>query len=349
MLLSPRWISFLIAVLITFITVAFLHFIPGVTVPMLFVTGASAFISSFLLIFYIIDLLVFQEVNSIYLSLRKLKIKDFDIPRKSLIKSVNPLKKLNREISNYVSRKEEEIDTLRRMETFRREFIADVSHDLKTPIFAAQGFIHTLLDGAIEDPEVSHKFLTKAARSMDGLEMLVKDILILTQVESGDIRMQMEKVDLVEVIRDIFDQLEDKAGKREIALVLKPKAVKSVKVKADRVRITQVLTNLITNGITYGKNGGKVTVELTQENRHVMIRVTDNGIGIAPEHLPRIFERFYRVDKSRSRAVGGTGLGLAIVKHILNAHNTRIDVTSKPDHGTTFSFTLPQAAEDFSS
>ena len=349
MLLSPRWISFLIAVLITDITVAFLSFVSGVTGPMLFVTGASAFISSFLLIFYIIDLLVFQEVNSIYLSLRKLKIKDFDIPRKSLIKSVNPLKKLNREISNYVSKKEEEIDTLRRMEIFRREFIADVSHDLKTPIFAAQGFIHTLLDGAIEDPEVSHKFLNKAARSLDGLEMLVKDILILTQVESGDIRMQIEKVNIVEVIREIFDQLEDKAAKREITLVLKPKAVKSVKVRADRIRITQVLSNLITNGIIYGKNGGRVTVELSQENKLVSIRVSDNGIGIAPEHLPRIFERFYRADKSRSRAVGGTGLGLAIVKHILNAHDTRIDVISKPDHGTTFSFTLPQAAEDFSS
>jgi len=349
MLLSPRWISFLIAVLITFITVAFLSFVPDVSQPMLFVVGISAFISSFLLIYYIIDLLVFQEVNSIYLSLRKLKIKDFDIPRKSLIKSVNPLKKLNREISNYVSKKEEEIDTLRRMETFRREFIADVSHDLKTPIFAAQGFIHTLLDGAIEDPEVSHKFLHKAARSLDGLEMLVKDILILTQVESGDIRMQIEKVNIVEVIRDIFDQLEDKAGKRHIALVLKPKAIKSMKVRADRTRISQVLTNLITNGIIYGKNEGKVTVELSLESRKVRIRVSDNGIGIAPEHLPRIFERFYRVDKSRSRAVGGTGLGLAIVKHILNAHNTSIDVTSKPDHGTTFSFTLPQAAEDFSS
>lgn len=349
MLLSPRWISFLIAVLITAITVAFLSFVPGADGTMLFVTGASAFISSFLLIFYIIDLLVFQEVNSIYLSLRKLKIKDFDIPRKSLIKSVNPLKKLNREISNYVSRKEEEIDTLRKMETFRREFIADVSHDLKTPIFAAQGFIHTLLDGAIEDPEVSHKFLNKAARSLDGLEMLVKDILILTQVESGDIRMQIDKVNVVEIVRDIFDQLEDKAGKRGITLAIKPKAVKSIKIKADRIRISQVLSNLITNGIIYGKNEGKVTVELSQENKQVRIQVSDNGIGIAPEHLPRIFERFYRIDKSRSRAVGGTGLGLAIVKHILNAHNTRIDVTSRPDHGTTFSFTLPQAAEDFSS
>lgn len=348
MLLSPRWISFIIALMIAAISVAFLSFVPEVSGAMLFIVGISSFISSFLLIYYIIDLLVFQEVNRIYLSIRKLKIENFDISRKSLIKSVNPLKKLNREISNYVSKKEEEIDTLKKMETFRREFIADVSHDLKTPIFAAQGFIHTLLDGAIEDPEVSQKFLTKAAKSLDGLEVLVKDILILTQVESGDIRMQFEKVNVVEVVQEIFDQLEEKALERDIRFHLKPKGIKSVKVWADKVRITQVLSNLISNAIKYGHDGGKVTVEISQENKKVKIQVADNGIGISQEHLPRVFERFYRVDKSRSRAVGGTGLGLAIVKHILNAHNTMVDVTSKVDHGTTFTFILPQPSEDFS-
>lgn len=347
MLLSPRWISFLIAVLITAITVAFLSFVPGVDKPMFFVAGVSAFLSSFVLIYYIIDLLVFQEVNQIYQSLRSLKINDFNITRKSLIKSVNPLKRLNREISNYASRKEEEIDALKKMEVFRREFIADVSHDLKTPIFAAQGFIHTLLDGAVEDPEVSQKFLKKAAKSLDGLEVLVKDILVLTQVESGEIKMQFDKVNIVEVIEEIFDQLEEKAAKRNMQLLLKPKGVKSAKVLADRLRITQVLSNLITNGIKYGNDGGKVTVEISQENKKVKIQVSDNGIGIPPEHLPRIFERFYRVDKSRSRAVGGTGLGLAIVKHILNAHNTTIDVTSKVSQGTTFTFILAQPSEGF--
>ncbi len=314
---------------------------------MLFVAGITSFVSSFLLIYYIIDLLVFQEVNRIYLSLRNMRIRDFDISRKSLLKSVNPLKKLNREISNYASKKEEEIGSLRKMETFRREFIADVSHDLKTPIFAAQGFIHTLIDGAIEDPEVSQKFLKKAAKSLDGLEILVKDILVLTQVESGDIKMQFERVNIVEVIDEIFEQLEEKAANRNIKFHLKPKGIKSVKVIADKMRITQVLSNLISNAIKYNNEHGKVTVELSQENKKVKIQISDNGIGISQEHLPRIFERFYRVDKSRSRAVGGTGLGLAIVKHILNAHETTIDVTSKIDHGTTFTFVLPQPPEDF--
>lgn len=349
MLLSPRWISFLVALLISGITVAFLSFVPHVEKGMLFITGISAFISSFLMIFYIIDLLVFQEVNKIYHSLRSLKITDFDLPRKSLLKSVNPLKKLNREISNYASKKEEQIDTLKRMETFRREFLADVSHDLKTPIFAAQGFIHTLLDGAIEDPDVSSKFLKKAAKSLDGLEVLVKDILILTQVESGDIRMRMEATDLVEVVGEIFDQVEDKAVKRDISLHIKPKGLTKALVYADRLRISQVLSNLISNGITYGKTGGKVSVEILIESKRVKVRVSDNGIGIAQEHLPRIFERFYRVDKSRSRAVGGTGLGLAIVKHILNAHDSSVDVQSQVDQGTTFSFVLPRVREEISS
>lgn len=346
MLLSPRWISFLIAVLITAITLTFLSFVPGVKGPMYFVTGVSTFLSSFILIFYVIDLLVFQEINQIYKSLRSLKINDFNIPRKSLIRSVNPLKKLNREISTYATRKEEEIDALRKMEAFRREFIADVSHDLKTPIFAAQGFIHTLLDGAVEDAEVSRKFLRKAAKSLDGLEILVQDILILTQVESGEIKMQFERVNIVEVIEEIFDQLETKAAQRNIRLSIKPKGLKAAKVLADRLRIGQVLSNLITNAIKYGQDGGKVTVEISQENKKVKIQVADDGIGIPPEHLPRIFERFYRVDKSRSRAVGGTGLGLAIVKHILNAHNTTIEVTSKVNQGTVFAFILAHPPED---
>jgi two-component system phosphate regulon sensor histidine kinase PhoR len=332
MRLSPRWISLLISLSISVITVVFLQFVPGADRTMMFITGSTSFLIAYLLVYYVIDVLVFQEVNKIYHSLRELK--DAEISKKSIIKSVNPLKKLKNEISHYVSKKEEEIDTLKKMETFRREFLADVSHDLKTPIFAAQGFIHTLLDGAIEDPEVSHKFLKKAAKSLDGLEVLVKDILILTQVESGDIRMHFEPIDLKEVVEEVFEQLESKAKKRDISLHLKTKD--SVLVNADRLRISQVLTNLVSNGITYGKPGGKVTVTI----KGTEVKVADNGIGISEEHLPRVFERFYRVDKSRSRAVGGTGLGLAIVKHILNAHDASIDVISKLGEGTTFTFTL---------
>lgn len=342
MLLSPRWISFIVSILISGTAVAFLSFIPGSSKAMYFVVGISSFIISFLLIFYIIDLLVFQEVNQIYKTISELKINDFSISRKSLIRSVNPLKKLNREIYNYASKKQEEIETLQQMELFRREFIANVSHDLKTPIFAAQGFIHTLLDGAMDDPKVAIKFLGKAAKSLDGLEILVQDILVLSQVESGEIKMNLEKVNLNEIIHEIFEQLDQKAQSKSILLSLNTDP--NVTVFADKLRISQVLTNLIINGIIYGKENGSVIVDIQTKNGFAQIIVRDNGIGISQEHLSRIFERFYRVDKSRSRAVGGTGLGLAIVKHILNAHDTSIEVSSKTNLGTTFTFQLPLAS-----
>ncbi|MFN8430057.1 MAG: ATP-binding protein [Spirosomataceae bacterium] len=340
MFLTPRWISLFAAVLVATITVVFLGFVPQVDAGMLFVAGIASFFSTFFFFYYIIDLLVFREVNQIYATIQKLKINDFSISRKNLIKSVNPLKKLNREISNYVSKKEEQIDELKRMEIFRREFLADVSHELKTPIFAAQGFVHTLLDGALEDPEVAERFLKKAAKSLDGLDVLVRDLVVLSQVETGDMKMNFVQVELVEMVRDIFEQLEKKASKRGTVMLLKPRNIKSVFVLADAQRLSQVLTNLIENGIKYGKDAGKVVVELTEENKKVLISVEDDGPGIPAEFLPRIFERFFRVDKSRSRETGGTGLGLAIVKHILNAHNTTINVTSKIDKGTRFTFTL---------
>jgi two-component system phosphate regulon sensor histidine kinase PhoR len=347
MFLSPRWISLFVSLLVSALTVIFLGFVPDVNAGMLFIAGISSFFSTFFFTYYIIDLLVFREVNRIYASIQKLKIRDFDISRRSLLKSVNPLKKLNREISNYVSKKEEQIDELKRMEIFRREFLADVSHELKTPIFAAQGFVHTLLDGALDDPEVSKKFLNKAAKSLDGLDILVRDLVILSQVESGVLKMHFGPVDLVEIVTENFEQLEEKALKRRIKLVLKSKVKKNLFVWADAQRLSQVLLNLIDNGIKYGKESGKVVIELTEENKRVMVSVEDDGPGIPPEFLPRIFERFFRVDKSRSRDTGGTGLGLAIVKHILNAHDTTINVASRMDKGTRFTFTLAKPPKEF--
>lgn len=346
MWLSPRWIAFLSASVITILTVVFLSFVPESTSSSLFVAGISSFVSAFFFIFYTVDLLVFREVNQIYKDIKKMKIKDFDLTKSSLLKSVNPLKKLNREISNYVSKKQEEIDELRQMEQFRREFIADVSHELKTPIFAAQGFVHTLIDGAIEDPAVSGRFLRKAAKSLDALDALVSDLLTLSQVESGDLKMQKEVVDMRQVTLDIFDQLESKAEKRGTKLKFKGKSLKDAFVIADEQRIRQVMTNFIDNAIKYGKDNGKVMVELEEDKKYIQISVEDDGPGISPEHLNRIFERFYRVDKSRSRETGGTGLGLAIVKHILNAHNTTVSVSSKQDKGTRFTFRLQRAEEN---
>jgi two-component system, OmpR family, phosphate regulon sensor histidine kinase PhoR len=343
MLISPRWIALFLAIVITSLTLAFVSFVPEVSAAILFVAGISCFVVSFFMAFYTIDLLVFKEVNKLFTTLQKLKIKDFDISRRSLIKNVNPLNKLNFQISEYVVQKQAEIDQLKQMEVFRREFLADISHELKTPIFAAQGFVHTLIDGAIDDPEVSMRFLNKAAKSLDGLDALVRDLVILTQVETGDLKMNFERVDLLQLSHDILDQLESKAKKRNTTIKLKSTSNKKIWVKVDEQRIGQVLTNLIENAIKYGRENGKVVVSFEEDKKYLDVTIEDDGPGIAQEHLSRIFERFYRVDKSRSRETGGTGLGLAIVKHIINAHDSTINVISKIDKGTRFNFKLPKA------
>lgn len=340
MRLNPRVTAFLLALLISAITVAFLSFVNGVNQSMLFVVGLASFSGSFFLILYTIEILVYREVTKMHLTIQRLKLKDFNFPRKTIISDPNPLKKLNQEIFVYVAKKQQEIDELKKLEIFRREFLADVSHELKTPIFAAQGFIHTLLDGAMYDEKVRDKFLLKAAKSLDGLDALVKDLVALSQMETGEIRMHKEKVDLRLLTLEVCEQLENKANQRNTTLKIKPDQMPHVWVRADSQRIIQVMTNLIENAIKYGKDNGKVIVHFEEDKKHFVISVRDNGPGIPAEHLPRIFERFYRVDKSRSREKGGTGLGLAIVKHILSAHGSKITVASKVEKGTTFTFKL---------
>ncbi|WP_421828391.1 sensor histidine kinase [Larkinella sp.] len=343
MSLSPRIAAFLLAGLISALTAVFLTFVEGVTRSMLFVVAISSLIVSFFLILYAIEILVYREVNKLYKTIHKLRIKDFTISRTTIVKNSNPFKKLNDEIFVYVARKQKEIEELRRLEQFRREFLADVSHELKTPIFAAQGFVHTLIDGAIDDEKVRDKFLAKAAKSLDGLDALVKDLVALSQLETGEVKMHFEPVDIYQITLEVFEQLENNALARQASLKIKSDQPGGILVKADPQRITQVLTNLIENAIKYGNNGGKVVVSFEEEKKQYIIQVRDNGPGIPPEHLNRIFERFYRVDKSRSKERGGTGLGLAIVKHILNAHKSKITVMSKPDKGTVFSFKLDRA------
>jgi two-component system phosphate regulon sensor histidine kinase PhoR len=347
MSLSPRFIAFVLAFLISAITTAFLAFVDAVTVSMLFVAAIAAFLSSFFLVLYAVDILVYREVNKMYRTIHKLKMRDFNMtPRKKLIQESNPMKTINDEIFVYVTKKQKEIDELKKLELFRREFLADVSHEFKTPIFAAQGFIHTLLDGAMEDENVRERFLRKAANNLDSLDILVKDLLVLSQMETGDIKMNLIKVDIRLMTINIFSRLENIASQRNVSLRVKPENLEAVWVMADQDRIEQALLNLIENAIKYGNENGKVIVHFSETKKHVEVSVRDNGPGIPQEHLNRIFERFYRVDKSRSKERGGTGLGLAIVKHIINAHDTKIAVLSKPEKGTTFSFKLEKPLGD---
>lgn len=341
MVYSARSMALLLAVFIALVTVLFLSLVESVTRSGLLVAGLISFSASYLLVYVVLEFLVFREINKIHKMLAKVRKKELTDVAGQKSSALNPLRNISEEITAFASLKQKEIDELMKLEQFRKEFVANVSHELKTPIFAAQGFIHTLLDGAMNDKHVKEKFLKKAARSLDGLDMLVQDLLTLSQMETGDIKMKFDSFDLVPVCAEVLDQLEGKARKKDIRLRLEEPKQKLV-VYADQQRIFQVVTNLVSNGVNYTPDGGEVTISFDAGKKNVTTLVTDTGEGIPAEHLTRIFERFYRVDKSRSREKGGTGLGLAIVKHILEGHSTRAEVESVVGKGSTFSFKLPR-------
>jgi len=345
MVYSARTMALLLAVTIAVVTMLFLTLVQSVSQTALILAGVISFSVSYLFIFVVLEFLVFREINKIYKMMEKLRKKELSGIRKQQSGALNPLKDINEEIYSFATLKQKEIDELRKLEAFRKEFIADVSHELKTPIFAAQGFVHTLLDGAMNDKNVRSRFLKKAAKSLDGLDVLVQDLLTLSQIETGDIKMRFEHIDLVKLCEEVVDQFEEKAEKKKIKLKIEANHHHKILVYADWQRITQVVTNLVSNAINYTPEGGEVYVSFDIGKKNITTLITDTGEGIPPQHLARIFERFYRVDKSRSREKGGTGLGLAIVKHILEGHNSRPEVESEIDKGSTFSFKLPRAKE----
>lgn len=340
MVYSARTLALLLAASIALVTSLFLSLMDSVSQGALLVAAGISFSASYLLIFVVLEFLVFREINKIYKIMEKLRKKELTNIGKQKSGVLNPFQKINDEIHNFATLKQKEIDELKKLEAFRKEFVADVSHELKTPIFAAQGFVHTLLDGAVNDKNVRTKFLKKAAKSLDGLDMLVQDLLTLSQIETGDIKMKFENIDLNALCTEVVDQFEEKAEKKDIRLKLK--AHHKIEVFADWQRITQVVTNLVSNAINYTPEGGEVTITFDLGKKNVTTYITDTGEGIPPQHISRIFERFYRVDKSRSREKGGTGLGLAIVKHILEGHKSKAEVQSTVGKGSVFSFKLPR-------
>ncbi|SDL69909.1 sensor histidine kinase [Kriegella aquimaris] len=251
------------------------------------------------------------------------------------------MRTLTTEIEKFAHDKKIEIDTLRIREEYRKDFIGNVSHELKTPLFTVQGYILTLLDGAMEDKAIRKKYLQRANKGVERLIYIVKDLDLITKLEVGDLHLDLENFDIVELIQSAFDQLEMKAAKKKVVLTFDMDYEEPIYVKADKEKIHQVLINLLVNSIKYGHRDG--TTEVSVENlikNKVIVRVTDNGEGIAKNHIPRLFERFYRVDKSGSRSEGGSGLGLSIVKHIIEGHDEKIYVESVEGVGSEFSFTL---------
>jgi two-component system phosphate regulon sensor histidine kinase PhoR len=251
--------------------------------------------------------------------------------------------KLRRETELIKAQRKEEIERLNELENYRKEFLGNVSHELKTPIFNIQGYVSTLLDGGLEDKTINRDYLVRANKSVDRMIAIVEDLQTITQLEKGELEIEEEKFDVIVLAKDAIDSEGLKAEKKKIALELANSPGMQIFVLGDKFRIRQVIVNLIVNSIRYGKENGKTTIKMSDAGEKIIVEVADTGIGIPKEHLPRVFERFYRVDKSRSREQGGTGLGLAIVKHILEAHGQTISVMSTEGAGSVFSFTLKKA------
>ena len=290
----------------------------------------------FFIIQYRVERFIYRRVKKIYDDLTLLE-------STSLISHpvTTDMATLTQEIDKFARDKKLEIETLKVREEYRKEFLGNVSHELKTPLFTVQGYILTLLDGAMEDERIRKKYLARASKGVERLIYIVKDLDMITKLEVGDLSLKIEEFDIIEVIENVFDLLEMKAAKKKITLTFDMDYKNPIIVKADKERIQQVLTNFIVNSIKYGKEKG--TTEVSVENlikSKVIIRITDNGEGISKANIPRLFERFYRVDKSGSRREGGSGLGLSIVKHIIEAHDEKIYVESELGVGSEFSFTL---------
>ncbi|MAP80190.1 MAG: two-component sensor histidine kinase [Aequorivita sp.] len=295
-----------------------------------------SFFLSFLIIQYRVEKFIYHRIKKIYRDVRILNEKDFPQPSVTTDMDV-----LTREVENYVNVKKLEIETLNVRENYRKEFMGNVSHELKTPLFTVQSYILTLLDGAMKDKKVRKEYLRRANKGVDRLIYIVKELDMIAKLEVGGLVLNKENFDIIALVQNVFDLLEMKASKKNISLVFDKEYNQKIYVYADKERIEQVLTNLIVNSIKYGKKEGTTEVGIdTIVKDKLLVRVTDNGEGIQNENLPRLFERFYRVDKSGSRKEGGSGLGLSIVKHIVEAHNEKIYVESQFGVGSEFSFTL---------
>ena len=255
--------------------------------------------------------------------------------------NLDNLDSLSKSLKEYAKNKNLQIELLKDQDNYRKDFIGNISHELKTPLFTIQSYILTLIDGGMDDPDILKKYLKRSSKAIDRLTYLVKDLDLISQFESGVKNIEKEKFDILIIINNVYELLEIESKKNKISLELDRNYLKPIFVMADKERIQQVITNLVTNSIKYGVENGTTEISVQNLNEEkLIISVTDNGLGISKEHLPRLFERFYRVDKSGNRKKGGSGLGLSIVKHVIEAHNEKIFVESNKNVGSEFSFTL---------
>jgi two-component system phosphate regulon sensor histidine kinase PhoR len=308
------------------------------------ITFSATMVSSFIFIYYMIERYIVAKIKIIYKLIHNLKLgKDLKDAIGDHVSS-DPINDVEIEVKEWAREKKTEIEELRKQEQFRRDFLSNVSHEFKTPLFAIQGYIEALQDD-MDDPVLIKQFLDKAAKNVDRLSYLVKDLDEISKLESGEIPINYAKFRINELIKEVIESLEIKAKQHKIKLEFKDKYDESNMVNADREKIRQVLVNLIDNSFKYGKEGGNTSIRLYNLHDQVLVEVTDDGIGIEEKYLPRLFERFFRTDSSRSRQIGGSGLGLAIVKHIIESHQQTINVRSTEGIGSTFGFTLQKVRQ----
>lgn len=331
--------SLYITIYVTLLTSVFLYSVYSFNFWYVLLCAVLTYVFSFAVIQYRVERFIYRRVKKIYDDLTLLE--STSITKGAI---TTDMITLTQEIDKFARDKKIEIESLKVREQYRKEFLGNVSHELKTPLFTVQGYILTLLDGAMEDKNLREKYLERASKGVERLGYIVKDLDMITKLEVGDLSLNVEAFDIIELVENVFDMLEMKAAKKRITLTFDAKYSNPILVHADKERIQQVLANLIVNSIKYGREKG--TTEISIENLikgKVIVRVTDNGEGIAKKDLSRIFERFFRVDKSGSRKEGGSGLGLSIVKHIIEAHDEKIYLESEIGVGSEFSFTLNKA------
>jgi len=328
--------SLLLAIFSTLLATIFFYFIYGEISPWLLLFFLSVYLFSFFLIQYRVEKFIYNRIKNIYRDVRVLDETSF-----SKLPITTDMEMLTREVERFAHDKKLEIETLNIRENYRKEFMGNIAHELKTPLFVVQGYVLTLLDGALKDKKVRKKYLQAASKGVERLVHIVRDLDMINQLETGGLTLKRDHFDIIGLVKNVFELLEMKAVKKNIALTFDRIYPEAIVVDADQERIEQVLINLMVNSIKYGKEDGttEVSIENISKNK-ILVRVTDNGEGIAKENLSRIFERFYRVDKSGSRKEGGSGLGLSIVKHILEAHSEKIYLESQLGIGSEFSFTL---------
>ena len=303
--------------------------------------SVGLFVLSLAIIYSAIERFIYQKVRIIYKNIHRFK--STKERAKDVKMNEDVMEKVQNDVMDWATERVKEISQLKEQDSFRKDFIGNVAHELKTPVFNIQGYILTLLEGALEDPENNRKFLIKAAKNTDRMAALIDDLDVITQIESGYLELEQATFNLSDLVMEVLDQLEQKSKRFGIQVEFVDESRRNVEVIGDAPKIEQVVTNLVSNSLRYGKEGGKTQVRFFDMEEQVLIEVADDGIGMSEEHLPRIFERFYRVDKSRSRNAGGSGLGLSIVKHIIEAHDQSISVRSTPNKGSTFSFTMKKA------